>query len=430
MIDPDAELLRRYAELRDETAFAELVRRQVNFVYAAALRRVGGDAHLAKDVTQHVFTALARQAGALANRSGRRRRVREEQAEMMNESISNPPVDPEWERLRPVLDQALDHLRDDDREAVLLRFFEGKSFAEIGGRLQLTENAARMRVERALDRMHDALAARGMTSTTAALAVALASQPAIAAPAGLAASVTGAALAGSGPAVASAVFMGMTKLQVGLAAAIAIAGSAGLVVQAHGLSALRAERALVGQIPSTAGATGAAAGISSLAIDSDRATRAELDQLRREADGLRAQLAAVQASATAPTVSRKPAPPFTGLAFEAGQVDVQAKPVYQARPMYPVDLRKAGVPGEALIDFVVDADGKVRNATVVSSTHPAIAQAALEAVEQWEYDAAQKAGQLVAMHTRVPIVFTIREDTQPAANKAQGSAPKAPYLWF
>src|SRR4051812_43756747 len=104
----DAELLRRYAEEKSEAAFAELVQRQVNFVYACALRRVGGDAHLAEDVTQHVFTALARDAAVLAHRevlSGwlfttarnasaqivrteRRRQTRETEAQLMNELSS------------------------------------------------------------------------------------------------------------------------------------------------------------------------------------------------------------------------------------------------------------------------------------------------------------------------------------------------------
>src|SRR5882672_11252481 len=214
----DAALLRRYAEEKSDPAFAELVRRHVNFVYACALRRVGGDAHLAEDVTQRVFTALARDAMALARRevlSGwlyttarnasaqvvrgeRRRQARESEAQIMNELTSASAHDAEWERLRPVLDDALDRLSDDDRQAVLLRFFEGKSFADVGAKLRLNENTARMRVERALDKLHGALAQRGVTSTTAALAVALANQAGVAAPAGLAASVTGVALAGGG----------------------------------------------------------------------------------------------------------------------------------------------------------------------------------------------------------------------------------------
>jgi hypothetical protein len=65
---PDAELLRRFARTNAEDAFAELVKRHVNLVYSAALRRVGGDAHLAQDVAQTVFTDLARKAGPLARR--------------------------------------------------------------------------------------------------------------------------------------------------------------------------------------------------------------------------------------------------------------------------------------------------------------------------------------------------------------------------
>lgn len=267
----DAQLLRRYAEEKSEAAFAELVRRHVNFVYACALRRVGGDAHLAEDVTQHVFTALARDAAALAQRevlSGwlfttarnasaqvvrteRRRQARETEAQLMNELTSSSAHDAEWEKLRPVLDAALDRLNDDDRQAVLLRFFEGKSFADVGARLRLNENTARMRVERALDKLHATLARRGVTSTTAALAVALANQAGVAAPAGLAASVTGVALAGGGAAAASAgawaLLMGITKLQVGIVGALAVAGATGYVMQANTNADLRREIAAVSE---------------------------------------------------------------------------------------------------------------------------------------------------------------------------------------
>ena len=65
MID-DATLLRRYAENRSESDFAELVRRHLNLVYSAALRQVNGDTHLAQDATQLVFTELARKAAQLA----------------------------------------------------------------------------------------------------------------------------------------------------------------------------------------------------------------------------------------------------------------------------------------------------------------------------------------------------------------------------
>jgi RNA polymerase sigma factor (sigma-70 family) len=240
-----------------------LVQRHVNFVYACALRRVGGDVHLAEDVTQQVFTALARAAGRLARRevlsgwlyttarntsaqivrSERRRHVRESAAQLMHDLTSTMPCDAEWERLRPVLDHAMDGLSGEDRQAVLLRYFEGKSYADIGARLRLAENTARMRVERALEKLRDALGRRGVTSTTAGLAVALANQAGVAAPAGLAATVTGAALAGT---VASAggwltTLIGIGKFQAGVAGTVVLAGATAYIWQADTNAEIRSE---------------------------------------------------------------------------------------------------------------------------------------------------------------------------------------------
>ena len=125
----DAELLRRYAADRDESAFAELVRRHLGFVYHAALRQCGGDAHRAEDVAQAVFTDLARKAGRLARRpvlagwlytstryaaaqavrTEARRQVREQEAHAMNELLAPSPAESaaEWERLRPVIDDEI-----------------------------------------------------------------------------------------------------------------------------------------------------------------------------------------------------------------------------------------------------------------------------------------------------------------------------------
>jgi len=244
-------LLRRYAEEKSEAAFAEVVHRHLDLVYSAALRRLGGDAHRAADVAQQVFTTLARDAKKLSRhdvltawlytatrnaaidliRSEQRRHAREQAASTM-QNLFPPEPHADWEKLRPVLDGVMDELPDADRTAVLLRFFEQRSFAEIGAALNLSEDAARMRVDRALEKLHQLLSRRGVTSTAGALAAVLANQAVATAPVGLAASITGAALTGAavveaGTVAAVIAFMSATKTTavLGVAAALTIASA-------------------------------------------------------------------------------------------------------------------------------------------------------------------------------------------------------------
>lgn len=252
----DAELLRRYADGKSEEAFATLVSRYVDLVYSSALRQVGGDAHRAQDVTQIVFTTLARKARSLTHhpvlagwlytatqhaaakaiRTEARRHAREKEAQAMHEIFAPDSTVIDWERVRPVLDDAMRELDDRDREAVLLRFFARRPFREIGTALHLSEDAARMRVERALDKLHGLLSRRGVSSTSSALALALTGQAVAAAPAGVASAVTSAALAGAAAGVTVAggsaaaaglfAFMSTGKIAgtVGAAIVMAIAG--------------------------------------------------------------------------------------------------------------------------------------------------------------------------------------------------------------
>jgi hypothetical protein len=152
----------------------------------------------------------------------------------MHELLSDSAPAADWSRIHPLLDAAMHDLEERDREAILLRFFEGQSFAEVGGRLRLTEEAARKRVDRALDKLHALLAQRGVTSTAAALAVVLANQPAVAVPAGLAVTTTASALAAGaakGAALTLLQFMTMTKLNLGIVGVLVVAGATGLVLQ-------------------------------------------------------------------------------------------------------------------------------------------------------------------------------------------------------
>lgn len=216
MTPNDSELLKSYVNDGSEAAFAELVHRHLGLVLGSALRQLDGDTSAAEDVAQIVFTDLARKAAGLthftsvagwlhtstrfttakARRSEQRRFLREHSAHTMSQLLPPNESGPLWEEVRPVLDDALHELSEPDREAVLLRFFEKLSLVEVGQRFGVTDDAARKRVDRALDRLRDLLAKRGVTSVTSAVALAaVLNQHADAAvPGTLAATVTSTAL--------------------------------------------------------------------------------------------------------------------------------------------------------------------------------------------------------------------------------------------
>jgi len=208
----DRQLIRQYAVEGSEPAFAELVRRHLKMVYAAGLRQVNGDTHLAEDVAQSVFADLARKAGKLqhhasiagwlytstryiaanAVRAEARRRVREQAVVSTNEMNTNTNAG--WHELRPMIDESLDELGETDRDAIVLRYFEAYEFAMVGAALGVSENAARMRVDRALEKLRVVLQKRGVTTTGAALAGALAESSGAAVPVELTAGITSAAM--------------------------------------------------------------------------------------------------------------------------------------------------------------------------------------------------------------------------------------------
>ncbi len=261
----DYELLRDHARNGSQAAFTQLVERHLGLVYSAARRQVG-NAHLAEDISQQVFTLLARKAGRLgadtvlsawlyrtarhlASETVRRevRRQRREQlaAETMN--LSTP--DAAWRQIEPLLDEAMAGLSRGDHDAIVLRYFENKSLKEVAAALGTSEDAAQKRVARALDKLRAKFTRRGVTLSASALAAAIAGGAVHAAPAGLAHSIATAALAGAAATAATGFTahllqaMAATKLKIIAAALAAAAVGTPLVVQYRVNQALRAENA-------------------------------------------------------------------------------------------------------------------------------------------------------------------------------------------
>ena len=332
----DSQLLDAWVEARAERAFGELVRRHLDFVFSAAWRMVG-DSHLAQDVTQSVFIALARDAARIRNRcvlsgwlhgavhniaaqtirTDARRRAREQEAAAMNELLAIES-NPSWDSIAPHLDAALAELDEADRDAVLLRYFENKSLREVGRALGTSDDTAQKRVSRAVERLGEFFARRGVTVGASGLTVVISTNAVQAAPVGLAAAISTAAalgatsIAGSAAATATKA-MAMTTLQkaiVGTALAVAVGTG---IYQARETSSLRTRLQALEQQQSPL-----AKQIGQLSSERDEAARSlaglrealrmstenrDLLRLRAEAARLRSALESARQSANDPVAA-------------------------------------------------------------------------------------------------------------------------------
>jgi RNA polymerase sigma factor (sigma-70 family) len=257
------QLLSEYVRSGSDAAFRELVTRYIDLVYSAALRLVGNDAHRAKDVSQTVFADLARTARTLSPeimlggwlhrhacfvasnvmRGERRRQSRERQAVEMSALDNNPEVG--FSRIAPMLDQAINELGEADRTAIVLRFFEHRDFRSVGAAIGSNEDAARMRVNRAVEKLQSLLERRGVKTAAGALAVALSTHVVQAAPVGLAAAVSSAAdLAGASfstvTATSATQAIAMTTLLKTLVATVLLAAIGAGIYEHRQAASLRA----------------------------------------------------------------------------------------------------------------------------------------------------------------------------------------------
>ena len=253
----DHELLAQFTQQNSEAAFGALVARHVNLVYSVALRKTGRP-DAAEEIAQATFIILARKARGLPSRTvvagwlcetarltaanylrtEIRRQKREQEAHVQS-ILNEPPAEDLWKQITPLLDDALSKLGTPERNAVVLRFFENENLRDVGAALGVSEDAAKRRVHRALEKLRKIFLKRGVTLSTLALGGMLAANSVQAAPVALAATISvtaapGTALSAALTTLVNATMKTMTwlkfKFAVGVGVAALLAGGATTII--------------------------------------------------------------------------------------------------------------------------------------------------------------------------------------------------------
>lgn len=277
----DGDLLKEYLTERSEAAFRRLVERYQDVVHSLAWRQLG-DPAAAEDVAQQVFLLLASKAHWLTGRSSvggwlhrstlnlcarahtrEIRRMKREHTYSADPSINSTEPPPDNRELIRQLDTILNELPEKEREAIVLRFYRGQSLREVGESLGTTEEAARKRVSRALDRLSERLKRKGVTAAAAAVLAAVLTEGAQAAPVGFTARTLSAAAAGGAFGKASLTAAIVTKAalltKTQLAGVLAVAAAVPIAAQWKQTQDLRAELAALRDQNSSGGKTTVAA---------------------------------------------------------------------------------------------------------------------------------------------------------------------------
>lgn len=416
----DKELLTRFAHAEDQHAFRLWVEHRLPLVYSTALRMLNGDRQLAEDIAQKVFADAARRATELAShpalsgwlhtstrfaatkliRSQSRRQQREKTA-TMDPALKPTPIN--WESVRPVIDEALAELPESDRDAVIQRFFNHADYPTLARHLDLTPNAARMRVDRALEKLSSNLDRRGIRSTGAALGATLGSNAIIAAPTGLASSIASGALNAFSSGGTLAILLGYISAQkapLTLSIAILAVGSFSLTVKAKrdlepGPSAGVTEPSEVEEIT-----------VEKPPTETLFRQVSTAEKLARDATAMREELRRLDAAIAAK--SKYPSP--TAHIYDITELDKTPAVRNQTKPHFPTELKDKGISGRALISFTVDASGRVHDLQTVEATHPEFAESSLAAISEWRFSPGEIDGTPVNTRIEIPMMFTINQN--------------------